>query len=76
MIVFSGRAPLDDATHAQAMEAFCRQRARMEGEDEQFWLAEATAWRMHAVAHTPADRFKATLVPRIHPDREQGSALF
>ena len=39
-------------------------------------LQKASAWRMHAVAHTPADRFKATLVPRIHPDREQGSALF
>jgi hypothetical protein len=38
----------------------------MEGEDEQFWLAEAIGWRNRADAHTPADSFKATLVPD-HP---------
>jgi hypothetical protein len=27
--------------HYRAMEAFCRQHARMEGEDESFWLSEA-----------------------------------
>jgi hypothetical protein len=27
--------------HYRAMEAFCRQRAKMEGEDEMFWLTEA-----------------------------------
>jgi hypothetical protein len=25
----------------KAMSAFCRQRSKMEGEDEQFWLTEA-----------------------------------
>ena len=27
--------------HFNAMEAFCRQRAKMDGEDERFWLTEA-----------------------------------
>lgn len=27
--------------HYRAMEAFCRQRAKMDGEDELFWLSEA-----------------------------------
>ena len=27
--------------HYRAMEAFCRQRAKMDGEDELFWLTEA-----------------------------------
>ena len=26
------------------MASFCRQRARMENEDEQFWLKEADCW--------------------------------
>jgi hypothetical protein len=54
---------MDDVTHARAMEAFCRQRARMEGEDERFWLAEADAWRRSAAAETLTDTSKATLVP-------------
>ncbi len=35
---------MDDVTHYRAMAAFCRQRARMDGENEQFWLAEADDW--------------------------------
>jgi hypothetical protein len=27
--------------HFSAMEAFCRQRAKMDGEDHRFWLTEA-----------------------------------
>ncbi len=54
---------MEDVTHARAMAAFCRQRARMEGEDERFWLAEADAWRMRAAAEALTDTSKATLVP-------------
>jgi hypothetical protein len=36
---------MDALTHRKAMEAFCRQRARMEGEVANFWLAEADLWR-------------------------------
>ncbi len=35
---------MDDVTLFRALAAFCRQRARMDGENEQFWLAEADAW--------------------------------
>ncbi len=35
---------MDDLTRYRAMAAFCRQRARMDGESEQFWLAEADDW--------------------------------
>jgi hypothetical protein len=28
----------------RAMKAFCRQRAKMDGEDAGFWLAEAEVW--------------------------------
>jgi hypothetical protein len=46
----------------RAMEAFCRQRSKMEGEDELFWLTEAevlaklatNAHRMQALEiHSP-----------------------
>ena len=39
---------MDDLTHYRAMAAFCRQRARMDGESEQFWLAEADDWARRA----------------------------
>jgi hypothetical protein len=29
----------------RAMEAFCRQHAKMDGESASFWLAEADAWK-------------------------------
>ena len=32
---------METIQHYRAMEAFCRQRAKMEGEDELFWLTEA-----------------------------------
>jgi hypothetical protein len=32
---------METVQHYRAMEAFCRQRAKMDGEDERFWLAEA-----------------------------------
>ncbi|MFZ2158320.1 MAG: hypothetical protein WAV72_19680 [Bradyrhizobium sp.] len=34
----------DKVTHCRAMAAFCRQRAKMEGENEDFWLTEADSW--------------------------------
>ncbi len=39
-----GTPLMDDVTLFRALAAFCRQRARMDGENEQFWLAEADAW--------------------------------
>ena len=32
---------MEPLQHYLTMEAFCRQRAKMEGEDESFWLTEA-----------------------------------
>ena len=34
--------------HYRAMEAFCRQHARMDGEDPKFWLTEAELWARRA----------------------------
>lgn len=47
----------------RAMEAFCRQRSKMEGEDERFWLTEAevlaklatNAYRMQMLEIAPPD---------------------
>jgi hypothetical protein len=46
---------MDALTHCKAMEAFCRQWARMEGEAADFWLGEAQLWRdrQAAVAGKP-----------------------
>ncbi len=35
---------MDNATWYRAMASFCRQRAKMEDENEQFWLTEADGW--------------------------------
>lgn len=35
---------MDHSARCRAMAAFCTQRARMEDENEAFWLAEAVAW--------------------------------
>jgi hypothetical protein len=32
---------METMQHHRSMEAFCRQRAKMEGENELFWLTEA-----------------------------------
>ena len=60
---------MDEIQHYRAMEAFCRQRAQMEGEDEVFWLAEAKVLaRLIILAHRLellADaKKKATRPPR------------
>jgi hypothetical protein len=39
-----------DGVFCKAMVAFCRQHAKMQGEDERFWLDEAQTW---------ADRLKS-----------------
>jgi hypothetical protein len=41
---------MDALTRCKAMEAFCRQRAQMEGEVAGFWLSEAEIWRDRLVA--------------------------
>jgi len=35
---------MDRVTRYRAMAAFCRQRAKMVGEDERFWMTEADSW--------------------------------
>jgi hypothetical protein len=49
---------MEQVLHYRAMEAFCRQRAKMDGEDESFWLTEAEvqaklAKNMSRVARRP-----------------------
>jgi hypothetical protein len=45
---------MDTVQHYRAMEAFCRQRAKMDGEDERFWLAEAERLaKLIATGHRP-----------------------
>jgi hypothetical protein len=39
---------MDYLTRARVMAAFCRQRAQMENEDENFWLQEAEIWQKRA----------------------------
>jgi hypothetical protein len=51
---------METIQHYRAMEAFCRQRSKMEGENELFWLTEAeilrklvtNAQRMRVVTQT------------------------
>jgi hypothetical protein len=51
---------METIQHYRAMEAFCRQRSKMEGENELFWLTEAeilrklvtSAQRMRVVTET------------------------
>ena len=59
---------MDNVTLTRAMEAFCRQRARMEGENERFWLAEAIYWRDRAGAQKSTTPLEVTLAPSLHPD--------
>ena len=41
LLTVNVRLQLEPLQHYRAMAAFCRQRAKMDGEDESFWLAEA-----------------------------------
>jgi hypothetical protein len=47
------------------MEAFCRQRAKMEGESDRFWLAEA---EVLAKLATNAHREKVLMHPKMKKD--------
>jgi hypothetical protein len=38
---WNGVLEMEALQHFSAMEAFCRQRAKMDGEDDRFWLTEA-----------------------------------
>jgi hypothetical protein len=57
---------MEPLQHYRTMEAFCRQRAKMDGEDESFWLTEAellaklatNADRMRVLGKTPPDLAK------------------
>ena len=40
---------MEPALHYRAMAAFCRQRSKMDGEDDRFWLAEAETFAKLAV---------------------------
>jgi hypothetical protein len=43
---------MDSTLYYRAMEAFCRQRAKMDGENDKFWLAEAeVSAKLGADAH-------------------------
>jgi hypothetical protein len=35
---------METIQYYRAMEAFCRQRAKMDGENDLFWLSEAKCW--------------------------------
>jgi hypothetical protein len=57
---------METIQHYRAMEAFCRQRSKMEGENELFWLTEAeilrklvtNAQRMRVVTETRQENRK------------------
>jgi hypothetical protein len=69
-LLFRENNSMDNVTLTRAMEAFCRQRARMEGENERFWLIETTHWRNRAAAPKFTTTLEATLAPSLHPDGE------
>jgi hypothetical protein len=53
---------LDRLTRSRAMEAFCRQRAKIDDEHATFWLAEAADWAKRA-----GEPVKKKVVPRKAP---------
>jgi hypothetical protein len=57
---------MESIQHYRAMEAFCRQRAKMEGESELFWLTEAEILAKNA---TNAQRM--TILNKMRPDQEK-----
>jgi hypothetical protein len=56
---------MDPLQRYRAMEAFCRQHAKMEGESASFWLAEADVWKSRLR--------RAALNPRQGADRSKGA---
>ena len=53
---------MDRVTRYRAMAAFCRQRARMAGENEHFWLIEADRWAMRLTSES-ADAVQKEVTP-------------
>lgn len=53
---------MDKITYSRAMAAFCRQQAKFEQQNEQFWLSEATGW---------AQRFPEGVAARLPGQRVQ-----
>jgi hypothetical protein len=39
-----GNTEMDMLAHCRAMAAFCRQRAKLENENDAFWIGEAKEW--------------------------------
>jgi hypothetical protein len=54
-------------THCKAMEAFCRQRAKIESEVEGFWLAEADLWHDRILARSTKSVVKNAKPTAGHP---------
>jgi len=54
---------IDALTRCRAMEAFCRQRAKMDSEAASFWLNEAQLWidRQTALARKPVRKRRPKL---------------
>jgi hypothetical protein len=62
---------MDISQYYQAMEAFSRQHAKMDGESEVFWLAEAEALaKLSADAH----RLNAILNSKVKEERSHTDA--
>jgi hypothetical protein len=51
---------METTQHYRAMEAFCRQHAKMDGESDAFWLAQAEVLRKLAVNAQKAESSDAS----------------
>ena len=63
----TGGQSMETTQYYQAMEAFCRQRAKMDGESDLFWLTEAEVLGKLA---TNAHRQKVVMLPRKENPRD------
>ena len=59
--------------HHRAMEAFCRQHAKLDGEDPAFWLAAAEAWARRAANLRPVIRLQLEPDVPLRPLRRRAS---
>ena len=57
---------MESIQYYRAMEAFCRQRAKMDGESDLFWLTEA---EVLATLATNAHRRKALFHPYVKQEK-------
>jgi hypothetical protein len=64
---------MDALTHCKAMEAFCRQRSKMESEAAGFWLDEAQSWRDRQAAL--AGKTKPKLKPTLAASRKMRNKI-